>query len=58
MPAGKLIKIDSEILDLRAQLKKEPNNIDIKQKIAALIKERETVITMIHRAQRTGEKSN
>jgi hypothetical protein len=53
VPAGKLIKIDLEIWDLRNQLKASPKDKSIRKKIDALLKEREAQVAEINRSVRS-----
>ena len=54
VPAGKLIKIDSDILDVRLELQKKPDSAELKAKMDALLKEREAIILSIQQV-RPGE---
>jgi len=54
VPAGKLIKIDAEILDLCNRLRKTKDK-NIQKKIDALTKQREIQIKEIQRRLRSGD---
>jgi hypothetical protein len=55
VPAGRLIKIDAEILDTRIALKKNPQDAVLKAKIDALLKQRQVQIAAIQRKLRSGD---
>jgi hypothetical protein len=58
VPAGKLLKIDAEILDLRTQLTKTPKDKSIQERIDALLKERDAQIILIQKQTETGTRAN